>query len=89
MKDKNKTEENERDGSDSPISSGRQILYPESPFDAIQQAVRIIEEEAYKRGLREGAKRLEFWSCVVPGSISKKALLESLKKEAHALYDRC
>lgn len=90
MKDKKKTVENEReDGSDSPRPSGRYVIYSESPFDAIQQAIRIIEEEAYKRGLREGAKRLEFWSCVIPETISKAALLEGLKREAQALFDRC
>lgn len=63
--------------------------YTEALLETIAQAVKSIESEAYKRGIREGAARLEFWAPVVPETISKVDLLESLKREAQALRERC
>lgn len=48
----------------------------------------ILKEEyfdGYERGLRDGIRRLEFIASTVPGSVTKKQILEMCSKEAEGL----
>ena len=53
--------------------------------DRVESLLGDVDREAYARGLREGASRLEFWSALVPGTTTKQQILESLGREAARL----
>jgi len=53
--------------------------------DEIHNALKKLEIAAYKKGLREGASRMEMLSLLVPGSITKKDLIRLIKIESEIL----
>ena len=56
--------------------------------DKLEEALHLIKQEEYCRGLNEGLSRVLFWTTAIPSFITKKDLIDGLIKEGEILKNK-